>query len=108
MLRIVLDHMLSSDHKPESITITAKLTVAVKASQLKNEQAKIEKAEKKLKYLKKEQFKIITKEINELNTKVSSLKKVNEQLDMKNLKHFYLTLMLIPPKLLILLLRQLL
>ena len=50
MLRIVLDHMLSSDHKPESITVTAKLTVAVKASQLKNEQAKIEKAEKKLKY----------------------------------------------------------
>ena len=79
--RIVLDHMISNDLKPESITITAKLIVVVKASRLKYEQAKIEKAEKKLKDSKNEQLEIITKEINELKTKVDSLKKVSEQLD---------------------------
>ena len=42
--RIVLDHMISNDLKPESTTITAKLIVAVKASRLKYEQAKIEKS----------------------------------------------------------------
>ena len=47
--RIVLDHMISDDLKPESIMITAKLIVAVKTSRLKYEQAKIEKAEKNLK-----------------------------------------------------------
>ena len=47
--RIVLDHMISNDLKPESIMITAKLIVAVKTSRLKYEQAKIEKAEKNLK-----------------------------------------------------------
>ena len=46
--RILLDHMISDDLKPESIMITAKLIVAVKASRLKYKQAKIEKAEKKL------------------------------------------------------------
>ena len=48
---------------------------------MKYEQAKIEKAEKKLKDSKNEQLEFITKEINELKTKVDSLKKVNEQLD---------------------------
>ena len=48
---------------------------------MKYEQAKIEKAEKKLKDSKNEQLEIITKEINELKTKVDSSKKVNEQLD---------------------------
>ena len=52
--------------------------MAVKPSRLKYEQAKIEKAKKKIKDSKSE---IITKEINELKTKVNSLKKVNEQLD---------------------------
>ena len=33
--RIVLDHMISNDLKPESTTITANLIVAVGASQLK-------------------------------------------------------------------------
>ena len=61
--------------KSESITITAKLIVVVKASRLKYEQAKIEKAEKKLKDSKNEQLEIITKKINELKTKVDSLKK---------------------------------
>ena len=70
--RIVLDHMISNDLKPESTTITAKLIVAVKASRLKYEQAKIEKAEKKLKGSKNEQLKIITKETNEQKTKVDS------------------------------------
>ena len=79
--RIVLDHMISNDLKPESIMITAKLIVAVKTSRLKYEQAKIEKAEKKLKYSKNEQLEINTKERNELKTKVDSLKKVNKQLD---------------------------
>ena len=36
--RIVLDHMLSTDLKLESVTMTAKLIVAVKASWLKCEQ----------------------------------------------------------------------
>ena len=79
--RIVLDNFVSNDLKPESITITAKLIVAVKVSRLKYKQAKIEKAEKKLKESKNEQLEIITKEINELKTKVDNLKKVNEQLD---------------------------
>ena len=48
---------------------------------IKYKQAKIEKAEKKLKDSKNEQLEIITKEINELKTKVDSSKKVNEQLD---------------------------
>ena len=39
--RIILDHMISNDLKPESITITAKLTLAVKASRLKYEQANV-------------------------------------------------------------------
>ena len=69
--------MISNDIKPESITITAKLIVVVKASRMKYEQAKIEKAEKKLKDSKNEQLEVITKEINELKTKVDSLKKVN-------------------------------
>ena len=47
--RIILDHMISNDLKSESITITAKLILAVKASRLKYEQAKVEKVEKKLK-----------------------------------------------------------
>ena len=47
--RIILDHMISNDLKPESITITAKLILAVKASRLKYKQAKVEKVEKKLK-----------------------------------------------------------
>ena len=55
--------------------ITAKFILAVKASQLKYEQVEIEKAEKKLKDSKDEQLKIITKDINELKTKVDSLKK---------------------------------
>ena len=76
--RIVLDHMISNDSKPEPIMITTKLIVAVKPSRLKYEQAKIEKAKKKIKDSKSE---IITKEINELKTKVNRLKKVNEQLD---------------------------
>ena len=46
--RIVLDHVISNGLKPESITIAAKVIVAVKASWLKYQQAKIEKAEKKL------------------------------------------------------------
>ena len=73
--------MISNDLKPESITITAKLVAVVKASRLKYEQAKIAKVNKKLKDSKNEQLEIITKEINELKTKVDSLKKVNEQLD---------------------------
>ena len=73
--RVVLDHMISNDLKPESATITAKLIVAVEASRLKYKQAKIEKADKKLKDSKNEQFEIITKEINELKTKVSNFKK---------------------------------
>ena len=79
--RIVLDHMISNDLKPESITITAKLVAVVKASRLKYEQAKFAKVNKKLKDSKNEQLEIITKEINELKTKVVSSKKVNEQLD---------------------------
>ena len=54
------------------------LMMAVKTSQLKYEQAKIEKAEKKLKDSKNEQLEIFTKEINELKTKVNSLKKFYE------------------------------
>ena len=73
--RVVLDHKISNDLKPESATITAKLIVAVEASRLKYKQAKIEKADKKLKDSKKEQFEIITKEINELKTKVNNFKK---------------------------------
>ena len=72
---IVLHHMISNDLKPESVTITVKLMVAVKALRLKYEQTKIDKAEKKLKDSKIEQLEIITKEINELKTKVDSLKK---------------------------------
>ena len=68
--RIVLDHVISHDHKPESITITAKLIVAIKVSRLKYEHAKIEKKNKKLKDSKNEQLEIMTKEINELETKV--------------------------------------
>ena len=33
--RIVIDYIISNDLKPESITITTKLIVAVKASRLK-------------------------------------------------------------------------
>ena len=66
--------MLRESIKPESITITAKLIVAVKASRLNYEQAKIEKADKKLKDSKNEQLEIITKEINELKAEVDSLK----------------------------------
>ena len=73
--RVVLVHMISNDLKPESATITAKLIVAVEASRLKYKQAKIEKADKKLKDSKNEQFEIITKEINELKTKVNNFKK---------------------------------
>ena len=58
--------------------------VAVEASRLEYKQAKIERAEKKLKDSKNEQPEIITKEINELKTKVHNLKKVNEQLDEKS------------------------
>ena len=76
---IFLDHTISNDLKPEWITTTAKLIVAVEASRLKYDQAKIEKAEKKLKEWK--QLEIITKEIIQLKTKVDSLKKVNKQLD---------------------------
>ena len=54
--------------------------MAVKASRLKYEQAKTEKAEKKLKDSKNEQLELITKEINKLKTKLDNLKKVNEQL----------------------------
>ena len=79
--RIILDHMISDDLKSESIMKTAKLIVAVKASGLKYKQAKIEKAEKKLKDSKNEQLEILTKEINELEIKISSLEKVSEQLD---------------------------
>ena len=67
--------MISHDLKTESTVITAKLILTVKASQLKHEQAAIEKAEKKLKDSQNEQL-----ERNELKTKVNSLKKVNEQL----------------------------
>ena len=66
--------MLRESIKPESITITAKLIVAVKASRLNYEQAKIEKADKKLKDSKNEQLEIITKEINKLKAEVDSLK----------------------------------
>ena len=66
--------MLRESIKPESITIAAKLIVAVKASRLNYEQAKIEKADKKLKDSKNEQLEIITKEINELKAEVDSLK----------------------------------
>ena len=48
---------------------------------MKYEQAKIAKVKKKLKDSKNGQLELITKEINELKTKVDSLKKVNEQLD---------------------------
>ena len=58
--------------------------VAVEASRLEYKQAKIERAEKKLKDSKNEQPEIITKEINELKTKVHNFKKVNEQLDEKS------------------------
>ena len=47
--RIVLDHMISNDLKPDSFMITTKLIVAVEVSRLKFKQAKIEKAEKKVK-----------------------------------------------------------
>ena len=66
--------MLRESIKPESITIAAKLIVSVKASRLNYEQAKIEKADKKLKDSKNEQLEIITKEINELKAEVDSLK----------------------------------
>ena len=66
--------MLRESIKPESITIAAKLIVAVKASRLNYEQAKIEKADKKLKDSKNEQLEIITKEMNELKAEVDSLK----------------------------------
>ena len=73
--RVVLDHMILNDLKPESATITSKLIVTVEASRLNYKQAKIEKADKKLKDSKNEQFEIITKEINELKTKVNNFKK---------------------------------
>ena len=47
--RIVLDHMISNDLKPDSFMITTKWIVAVEVSRLKFKRAKIEKAEKKVK-----------------------------------------------------------
>ena len=41
--------MISNDLKPDSFMITTKLIVAVEVSRLKFKQAKIEKAEKKVK-----------------------------------------------------------
>ena len=75
--RIVLDHVISNGLKPESITIAAKVIVAVKASWLKYQQAKIEKAEKKLLTARNHYQRNKSTE----NKKVDSLKKVNEQLD---------------------------
>ena len=81
--------------------------MAVKASRLTYKQTKIEKTEKKLKNSKNEQLQIITKEINELRTKVDSFKKVNEQFDEES-EIFLFDADANPSKPHILLLRQLL
>ena len=79
--RIVIDHMVSCNVKPETIDISDKLLLSAKCSRLKYEEAKRQNREIEESETRNHNLEIINEEIADVKAKAENLSKVNEHLD---------------------------
>ena len=79
--RIVIDHMVSCNVKPETIDISDKLLLSAKCSRLKYEEAKRQNREIEESETRNHNLEIINEEIADVKAKTENLSKVNEHLD---------------------------
>ena len=79
--RIITDHMISCNVKPETIDISNKLLLCAKSSRVKYEEAKKQNREKEESETRNHNLVIINEEIADVKAKAENLSKVNEHLD---------------------------
>ena len=79
--RIITDHMISCNVKPETIDISNKLLLSAKSSRVEYEEAKKQNREKEESETRNHNLEIINEEIADVKAKAENLSKVNEHLD---------------------------